>query len=77
VRGVADDGVDFLPLVVVQLGEVTMLRAEDLGERADVELVSVGAGGRADPHPEPVAAADGQPGRRDTGQTCCGRDEAW
>ena len=40
-----------------QLGEVVALGAEDLRERADVELGGVGAGGRAGP--EPVAAADG------------------
>lgn len=34
------------------------LRVEYLGERADVELIGVGAGRGADP--EPVAAADGQ-----------------
>ena len=55
--GGADGGLDVLPRVVVQLGEVAALRLEDLGERADVELGGVGAGGRAGP--EPVAAADG------------------
>jgi hypothetical protein len=49
---VADGGLDVLPLVVAQLGEVAALRAEDLGERADVELSGVAAGGR--PGPEPV-----------------------
>ena len=53
----ADGGLDVLPGVVVQLGEVAALRLEDLGELADVELGGVGAGGRAGP--EPVAAADG------------------
>ena len=57
VGGGADGGLDVLPRVVVQLGEVAALGAEDLGERADVELGGVGAGGRAGP--EPVAAADG------------------
>src|SRR5206468_9324777 len=33
--GGADDGVDVLPGVVVQLGEVAALGAEDLRERAD------------------------------------------
>jgi len=56
--GVADGGLGFVPLVVAQLSEVAALRAEDLGERADVELAGVGAGGGAGP--EPVAAADGQ-----------------
>ena len=55
--GGADGGLDVLPRVVVQQGEVAALRLEDLGERADVELGGVGAGGRAGP--EPVAAADG------------------
>jgi hypothetical protein len=55
--GGADGGLDILPRVAVQLGEVAALRLEDLGERADVELGGVGAGGRAGP--EPVAAADG------------------
>jgi hypothetical protein len=44
-------------LMVVKEGEVAALRAEDLGERADVKLGGVGAGGGADP--EPVPAADG------------------
>jgi hypothetical protein len=56
-RGGADGGLDMLPRVVVQLGEVAALGAEDLRERADVELGGVGAGGGAGP--EPVAAADG------------------
>ena len=47
--GGADGGLDVLPRVVVQLGEVAALRLEDLGERADVELGGVGAGGRAGP----------------------------
>jgi hypothetical protein len=55
--GGADGGLDVLPRVVVQLGEVAALRLEDLGELADVELGGVGAGGRAGP--EPVAAAEG------------------
>jgi hypothetical protein len=55
--GGADGGLDVLPRVVAQLGEVAALGAEDLRERADVELGGVGAGGRAGP--EPVAAADG------------------
>jgi hypothetical protein len=55
--GGADGGLDVLPPVVVQLGEVAALRLEDLGELAGVELGGVGAGGRA--RPEPVAAADG------------------
>jgi hypothetical protein len=50
-------GLDFMLLVAVQESEVAALRAEDLGERADVELPGVGAGGGAGP--EPVAAADG------------------
>jgi hypothetical protein len=64
--GVADGGADRLPVVVVHQGEVAALGAEDLGERADVELPGVGAGGGADS--QPVAAADGlvrrQGGRR-------------
>jgi hypothetical protein len=63
--GVADGGVDFLPLVMVQLGAVAVLRVEDLRQLADVELAGVGAGGGADP--EPVAAADGQVRRQATG----------
>jgi hypothetical protein len=63
--GGADGGLDFLPRVVAQLGEVAALGAEDLGERADVELAGVGAGRRAGP--EPVAAADGQVRRQATG----------
>ena len=54
--GGADGGLDVLPRVVVQLGEVAALGLEDLGELAGVELGGVGAGGRAGP--EPVAAAD-------------------
>jgi hypothetical protein len=55
-----------LPLVVVVLlGEVAALCAEDLGERADVELAGVGAGGRAGP--DLVAAADGQVRRQVAG----------
>jgi hypothetical protein len=56
-RGGADGGLDVRPRVVVQLGEVAALGAEDLRERADVELGGGGAGGGAGP--EPVAAADG------------------
>jgi hypothetical protein len=41
--GVADGGLDALPRVVVQVGEVAALGAEDLGELADVELAGVGA----------------------------------
>ena len=63
--GVADGVAHLPPLVVVQLGEVAALGAEDLGERADVELAGVGAGGGADP--EPVAAADGQVRRQVAG----------
>jgi hypothetical protein len=63
--GVADGGFHLLLLVVAQLGEVAALRAEDLGERADVELGGGGAGGRAGP--EPVAAADGQVRRQVAG----------
>jgi hypothetical protein len=55
--GVADGGVHVLPRVASQLGEMAALRAEDLGQLADVELPGVAAGGGADP--EPVAAADG------------------
>lgn len=55
--GVADGGIHVLPGVVAHQGEVTALRAEDLGERADVELPSAAVGGGADP--KPVAAADG------------------
>ena len=55
--GGADGGLDVLPRVVAQLGEVAALGAGDLRERADVELAGVGAGGRAGP--EPVAAAEG------------------
>lgn len=55
--GGADGCLDLVPLVVVQLGEVAALRAEDLGERADVVLAGVGAGGGSGP--EPVAAAEG------------------
>jgi hypothetical protein len=58
VRGVADGGIGFLPPVVVQLGDVATLRAEDLRQLADVELAGVRAVGGADP--EPVAAAEGQ-----------------
>jgi hypothetical protein len=36
--GVADGGVDVLPRVVAGEGEVTAVGAEDLRERADVEL---------------------------------------
>ena len=63
--GGADGGLDVLPRVVAQLGEVAALGVEDLRERADVELVGVGAGGGADP--EPVAAADGQVRRQAAG----------
>jgi hypothetical protein len=63
--GSTDGGVDLLPGVVAQLGEVAALGAEDLGERADVELAGVGAGGRAGPEPE--AAADGQVRRQAAG----------
>ena len=63
--GVADGGVDVLPLVAVQLGEVAALRLEDLRQLADVELAGVGAGGGAGP--EPVAAADGQVRRQAAG----------
>src|SRR5712691_2637871 len=63
--GGADGGLDFLLLVLAQLGEVAALRLEDLGEPADVELAGVGAGCRADP--EPVAAADGQVRRQAAG----------
>ena len=48
-RGITDGGVDVLPLVVAQPGEVAALGAEDLGERADVELGGVAAGGGAGP----------------------------
>jgi hypothetical protein len=48
----------FVLPVLAQLGEVAALGAEDLRERADVELAGVGAGVGAGP--EPVAAADGQ-----------------
>jgi hypothetical protein len=67
--GGADGGLDVLPRVVVQLREVAALGAEDLPERADVELAGVGADGRAGP--EPVAAADGAssgPGRHHLAQ---------
>jgi hypothetical protein len=47
------------------VGEVAALDAEDLRERADVELAGVGAASRADP--EPVAAADGQVRRQAAG----------
>jgi hypothetical protein len=82
--GSADGGLDLLPLVMVQLSEVAALRAEeDLGERAEVELVCVV---RADgPVPDPVAAVDGlerrqvagdrpgdAPGRRCSGSVCSG-----
>ena len=63
--GVADGGLDALPPVVVQLGKVAALRAEDLGELGDVELAGVGASGGAGP--EPVAAADGQVRRQAAG----------
>ena len=63
--GGADGGLDVVPRVVVQLGVVAALRAEDLRERADVELAGVGAGGRAGP--QPVAAADGQVRRQPAG----------
>ena len=56
--GSADGGLDLPWRVVTQLGEVAALGAEDLRERADVELAGVAAGGRADP--QPVMAADGQ-----------------
>jgi hypothetical protein len=46
-----------LPRVVAHQGEVAALGAEDLGERADVELGVVAACGGAGP--QPVAAADG------------------
>ena len=39
--GGADGGLDVLPWVVVQLGEVAALHLEDLGELADVELGGV------------------------------------
>ena len=48
--GVTDGAVHVLPRVMVQLGEAVALRAEDLGERADVEL----AGGGAEWPPRPV-----------------------
>jgi hypothetical protein len=38
VGGGADGGLDALPGVLVQLGEVAALRLEDLGELADVEI---------------------------------------
>ena len=63
--GVTGGGVDFMPRVAVQLGEVAALRLEDLGELADVELAGVGAGGRAGP--EPVAGADGLVRRQEAG----------
>ena len=71
--GGADGGLDVLPRVAVQLGEVAALRLEDLWERADVELGGVGAGGGAGP--EPVAAADGLvrgQGRRWAGDAAAG-----
>lgn len=58
VGGGADGGLDVLPRVVVQLGEVAALGAEDLGERADVELAGVGAGGGADPEPVALCGSD-------------------
>jgi hypothetical protein len=57
--GGADGGLDVLPRVVVQQGEVAALRLEDLGELADVELGGAGAGAGGRARPEPVAAADG------------------
>ena len=47
--GVVDGGVHLLPRVLVHQRDVTPLGAEDLGERADVQLAGVGAGGGADP----------------------------
>jgi hypothetical protein len=44
VCGLADGVIDLPPVVMAQLGEVAPLRAEGLGERADVELAGVGAG---------------------------------
>ena len=64
--GSADGGLDLPWRVVTQLGEVAALGAEDLRERADVELAGVAAGGRADP--QPVTAADGQV-RRQAGRS--------
>jgi hypothetical protein len=55
--GAADGGVNLVPVMLMDQSEVAALGAEDLGERADVELAIVGAGGGAGP--EPVAAADG------------------
>ena len=56
--GGGDGGLDVLPRVVVQLGEVAALGAEDLRERADVELAGVGAGGGADPEPVALCGSD-------------------
>jgi len=47
-RGVTDGGLDLPPSVVLQLGKVAPLRAEDAGELADVELGGVSAGRWAD-----------------------------
>ena len=60
--GVADGGLDLVLLVVVQLGEVAALGAEDLGELADVELAGVGAGSRAGPERTEILLSLNRPG---------------